>query len=135
MAAPSLEGVYEGIDNGYFVGQIADSAYRFEREVNDGTRIIVGVNAFTEGADGEKNLLRIEQDTEDLQLKRLAAVKQQRDYAAVRSTLDAVRRAAQDPEANLVPPIIEAVNAYATEGEICDALADVFGRYTEPAIV
>ena len=130
-----LEGVYEGIDNGYFVGQIADSAYRFEREVNDGTRIIVGVNAFTEGDDGEKNLLRIEQDTEDLQLKRLAAVKQQRGDAAVRSTLEAVRRAAHEPEANLMPPVIDAVKAYATEGEICDALADVFGRYTEPAIV
>ena len=67
-----LEGVYEGIDNGWFVGGIADSAYRFEREVNDGTRIIVGVNAFTDGDDGEGNLMRIEQDTEDLQLKRLA---------------------------------------------------------------
>ena len=97
-----LEGVYEGIDNGYFVGGIADAAYRFEREVNDGTRIIVGVNAYTDGDGGEKNLLRIEQDTEDLQLKRLAAVKQARDDAAVRSTLGAVRRAAQDPEANLM---------------------------------
>jgi len=133
-----LEGVYEGIDNGYFVGQIADSAYRFEREVNDGTRIIVGVNAFTESDDGDQdgaNLLRIEQDTEDFQLKRLAAVKQARDGEAVDRSLGAVRQAAEDTGANLVPPIIEAVNAYATEGEICDALAGVFGRYTEPAIV
>jgi len=133
-----LEGVYEGIDNGYFVGQIADSAYRFEREVNDGTRIIVGVNAFTESDDGDQDgadLLRIEQDTEDFQLKRLAAVKQARDGEAVDRSLGAVRQAAEDTGANLVPPIIEAVNAYATEGEICDALAGVFGRYTEPAIV
>jgi len=120
------------------VGQIADSAYRFEREVNDGTRIIVGVNAFTEDEDGDQddaNLLRIEQDTEDFQLKRLAAVKQARDDEAVNRSLEAVRHAAEDPGANLVPPIIDAVSAYATEGEICDALADVFGRYTEPAIV
>ena len=136
-----LEGVYQAIDNGWFVGQIADSAYRFEREVNDGTRIIVGVNAFTDGDhgdhgdDGEGTLLRIEQDTEDLQLKRLAAVKQSRDDEAVRRTLQAVRRAAQDADANLMLPVIDAVNAYATVGETCDALADVFGRYTEPAII
>ena len=130
-----LEGVYEGIDNGYFVGGIADSAYRFEREVNDGTRIIVGVNAFTDGDGGEGNLLRVTQDTEDLQLKRLAAVKQARDDETVRKTLKAVRHAARDPGANLMPPVIEAVKAYATEGEICDALAEVFGRYVEKAIV
>ena len=130
-----LEGVYEGIDNGWIVGGIADSAYRFEREVNNGTRIIVGVNAFTDGDDGEGNLLRIEQDIEDLQLKRLAAVKQARDDEAVRRTLQAVTASAADSSTNLMPPVIDAVNAYATEGEICDALADVFGRYVEQAIV
>ena len=130
-----LEGVYRGIDNGWFVGQIADSAYRFEREVNDGTRIIVGVNAFTDGDDGERDLLRIGQDTEDLQLKRLAAVKQTRDDEAVRRSLESVRAAAAASEANLMAPVIDAVKAYATEGEICDAMADVFGRYTEQAIV
>ena len=130
-----LEGVYEGIDNGWFVGGIADSAYRFEREVNDGTRIIVGVNAFTDGDDGEGNLMRIEQDTEDLQLKRLAAVKQSRDDETVRRSLEAARSAAEDPAANLMPPVIDAVKAYATEGEICDTLASVFGRYVEQAII
>ncbi len=133
-----LEGVYEGIDNGWFVGGIADSAYRFEREVNDGTRIIVGVNAFTDGDDSDddgSSLLRIEQDTEDMQLKRLAAVKQARDDERVRRSLAAVRAAAEDPAANLVPPVIDAVKACATEGEICDTLAAVFGRYVEQAIV
>ena len=130
-----LEGVYEGIENGWIVGGIADSAYRFEREVNDGTRIIVGVNAFTDGDDGEGNLMRIEQDTEDLQLKRLAAVKQSRDDETVRRSLEAARSAAEDPAANLMPPVVDAVKAYATEGEICDALASVFGRYVEQAII
>ena len=130
-----LEGVLRGIDDGWFMGQIADSAYRFEREVNDGTRIIVGVNAFTDGDEGQRDLLRIGQDTEDLQLKRLAAVKQDRDDAAVRRSLQAVRAAAADAETNLMPPVIEAVKAYATEGEICSALAEVFGRYTEPVIL
>ena len=130
-----LEGVYEGIDNGWFVGGIADSAYRFEREVNDGTRIIVGVNAFTDGDNGASNLLRIEQDTEDLQLKRLAAAKQSRDGEAVGRSLESIKSAAADPGVNLVPPVIDAVKVYATEGEICDALATVFGRYVEQAIV
>ena len=130
-----LEGVYEGIDNGWIVGQIADSAYRFEREVNAGTRIIVGVNAFTDGDGDTRNLLRIDQDTEDLQLKRLAAVKQARDTQAVSRSLEAIRVAATDPGVNVVPPVIDAVKTYATEGEICDALAEVFGRYVEQAIV
>ena len=131
-----LEGVYEGIDNGWIVGQIADSAYRFEREVNAGTRIIVGVNAFTDGDHGDaRNLLRIDQDTEDLQLKRLAAAKQSRDSEAVSRSLQTVRSAAADPGVNLVPPVVDAAKTYATEGEICDALAEVFGRYVEQAIV
>ena len=133
-----LEGVYEGIDNGWFVGGIADSAYRFEREVNDDARIIVGVNAFTDGDDrgaDSSSLLRIEQDTEDTQLERLAAVKQARDAEKVRRSLAAVRAAAEDPAANLVPPVIDAVKAYATEGEICGTMAGVFGRYVEHAIV
>ncbi len=130
-----LEGVYAGIEDGYFVGGIADSAYRFEREVNNGSRIIVGVNAFAEGDDGDPNLLRIEQDTEDLQLKRLAATKLARNQEAVDTTLASVRAAASDPSVNLMPPVIEAVKAYATEGEICDTLAGVFGRYVEHAII
>ncbi|MFQ5558454.1 MAG: methylmalonyl-CoA mutase [Acidimicrobiales bacterium] len=134
-AGSLLEGVYEGIDNGWFVGEIADSAYRFEREVNSGQRIIVGVNDFTDGDDGERNLLRIGQDTEDQQRKRLAEVKRRRDQEAVDAGLDAVREAAAEPGANLMAPVITAVKALATEGEICDALAEVFGRYTETAVV
>ena len=130
-----LEGVYAGIEDGYFVGGIADSAYRFEREVNNGSRIIVGVNAFIEGDDGDPNLLRIEQDTEDLQLKRLAATKHARSQETVTAALASVKAAATDTSVNLMPPVIEAVKAYATEGEICDTLADVFGRYVEHAII
>jgi methylmalonyl-CoA mutase N-terminal domain/subunit len=131
-----LEGCYEGIENGYFVGEIADSAYRFEREVNAGDRIIVGVNAFTDGDDADsRNLLRIGQDTEDYQLKRLADIKQQRDDAAVTAGLRRIRDEAGDPQVNLMPAVIDAVKSYATEGEIVCALADVFGRYTEKAIV
>lgn len=131
-----LEGVYAGIDNGYFVGEIADAAYRFEREINNDQRIIVGVNEFTDGnEDGETNLLRIDHSVEELQRKRLEAVKQERDSAAVEASLAAIRTAAVDPTVNLMPPIIDAVKTYATEEEISNAMRDVFGTYVEQAIV
>ncbi len=131
-----LEGCYEGIENGYFVGEIADSAYRFEREVNSGRRIIVGVNDFTEGNDEETaDLLRIGSETEEYQLKRLHDVKSKRNGDAVRDALAAVTTAASDPLENLMPHIIEAVKTYATEEEIGEATAQVFGTYVEKAIV
>ena len=131
-----LEGVYAGIDNGYFVGEIADAAYRFEREINNDQRIIVGVNEFTDGnEDDETNLLRIDHSVEELQRKRLEAVKQERDSAAVETSLAAIRTAAADPTVNLMPPIIDAVKTYATEEEISNAMRDVFGTYVEQAIV
>lgn len=131
-----LEGVYAGIDNGYFVGEIADSAYRFEREVNAGRRIIVGVNDFVEGnEDDQTNLLRIDSTTEELQRKRLETVKHERDSVAVEAALASLRRAAEDASVNLMPPLIDAVKTYATEEEISNAMRDVFGTYVEQAIV
>ncbi|MEM7139481.1 MAG: methylmalonyl-CoA mutase family protein, partial [Actinomycetota bacterium] len=131
-----LEGVYAGIDNGYFVGAIADSAYRFEREVNAGRRIIVGVNDFTDGdADTDPNLLRIDHTVEEYQRKRLEKVKHDRDQAEVDRTLAAITAAAEDPTVNLMPPIIDAVKAYATEEEVSMAMESVFGTYVETAIV
>ena len=131
-----LEGVYAGIENGYFVGEIADAAYRFEREVNAGRRVVVGVNRFADGDDDTApNLLRIEQDTEDYQLKRLDAVKRSRSSEQVDAALARVAEAAADGNANLMPEIIDAVRAYATEEEISGAMASVFGTYTEKVIV
>jgi methylmalonyl-CoA mutase N-terminal domain/subunit len=130
-----LEGVYAGIDNGFFVGEIADAAYRFEREVNAGRRVIVGVNAFTEGDDQDSELLRIGAETEDQQLKRLEQVKQDRDDQAVAAALAAVTATAQDSTANLMPPILDAVRAYATLEEVAMSMEKVFGTYTEKAII
>jgi len=126
-----LEGAYAGIDDGYFVGEIADAAYRFEREVNEGKRIIVGVNEFTEGDDGERNLLRIGAEVEEYQLKRLNDVKQRRDSDAVDRVLGQLKTEAADPEINLMPTMIEAVKTFATEGEIVASLEEVFGTYVE----
>jgi methylmalonyl-CoA mutase N-terminal domain/subunit len=131
-----LEGTYEGIDSGWFVGAIADSAYRFEREVNAGRRIVVGVNAFTDGnEDRADDALRIDPAVEDYQLRRLANVRSERDPAAVEDALDALSIAATDPARNLMPPLIEAVRAHATEGEIVGALEAVFGTYVERIVV
>ena len=130
-----LEGVYAGIENGYFQGEIADAAYRFERQVNNGQRIVVGVNAFTDGDAGAGATLYISEETEGIQLKRLAAVKQRRDDRAVHDALQHVKAVAADPTANTMPALIDAVRALATEGEIVQALEDVFGSYTEKATV
>jgi methylmalonyl-CoA mutase N-terminal domain/subunit len=131
-----LEGVYAGIDSGWFAGEIADSAYRYEREVNAGERIVVGVNAFTEGDDpSTRRLLRIGQDTEDLQRKRLATVKQDRDDAAVNATLARVAADAAEPTTNLMPALLDAVRARATVGEVVYTLEAEFGTYVERAVV
>ena len=130
-----LEGVYEGIANGYFVGEIADSAYRFEREVNAGRRIIVGVNAYTEGDGGDTPILHIDENVEDLQLQRLAEARRRRNDAAVVDALEKLAAGAADPTVNLMAPIIDCVRVEATEGEIVSALEGVFGTYTEPAVI
>ncbi len=131
-----LEGAYAGIDNGYFQSEIADAAYQFEKLVNRGERIVVGVNAFTEGnADAQPELLQITQEQEMAQIKRLQAVKADRNGEAVANALAKLKADAADPEVNLMPTLIEAVNTYATEGEIMNTLADVFGRYVERPVI
>ncbi|MEY2404272.1 MAG: methylmalonyl-CoA mutase, N-terminal domain [Acidimicrobiaceae bacterium] len=131
-----LDGVYAGVENGYFQGAIADAAYDFERKINNGQRVVVGVNRFTEGnEDDSLELLRITPEQEQLQIKRLQAVRADRDSDAVAGMLDRLRTEAADPEQNLMPTLIDAVRVYATEGEIMNALADVFGRYVETPVL
>jgi methylmalonyl-CoA mutase N-terminal domain/subunit len=129
-----LEGVYAGIERAWFVREIADAAYEFERAVNENRRIVVGVNAFTDGEDAAPQLLAIGGDVEEQQRARLAAVKRDRDDESVRKALDAVSADAADAGTNLMPAILDAVRAYATEGEIVATLEGVFGSYAEPAV-
>jgi methylmalonyl-CoA mutase N-terminal domain/subunit len=127
-----LEGVYAGIDDGWFQGRIAEAAYDLERKVVNSERIVVGVNAFTEGNDeSSMDILRITAEHEQAQIKRLQAVKADRSAEAVRAALDRVRADAEQAEVNLMPALIDAVDVYATEGEIMDTMAEVFGRYVE----
>src|SRR3954468_19533057 len=127
-----LEGVIAGIEDNWFQGKIADSAYDLERRFNSGRRIVVGVNAFTEGSEeGQIPLLQITNEDETRQLKRLEQVRHSRDQAAVDAALARVRAEAADPEVNLMPALIDAVSAYATLGEVMASLESVFGRHIE----
>jgi methylmalonyl-CoA mutase, N-terminal domain len=126
-----LEGTYIGIEQGWFQGEIAEAAYQFERKLATGRRILVGANAFTEGDDDRPTILSIDPVVEDVQLKRLAEVKRDRDEGAVAAALNRVRKEAAETDTNLMPAFIDAVGVYATIGELTSALADVFGRWTE----
>ncbi len=131
-----LEGTLRGVETGWFQRAIADSAYELERKRNDGRHVVVGVTDFFEGNDEPApELLRIGPEVEEQQLKRLAATKAERDDARVRAALDRVRSHAADPTANLMPALLDAARAQATLGETMDALADVFGRYTETPVI
>jgi len=130
-----LEGIYAGIDNGYFQGAIAEAAYEFERKVTSGKRVIVGANAFTESDDEELPILHIGPEVEERQLKRLDLVKSRRDQAAVDRVLEDVRLTAADPARNLMPSILDAVKVMATVGEIIGALGREFGRWTETPVI
>jgi len=135
-AGSMLEGVYAGIDSGWFQGEIADSAYQFERQLNRGERVLVGANSFTEGSDDSSlEILQITAEQEQQQIKRLGAVKADRDDAAVRAALARVRDDAAQSEVNLMPALIDAVRTYATEGELMATLAEVFGRYVETPVI
>jgi methylmalonyl-CoA mutase, N-terminal domain len=131
-----LDGVIKGIDENWFQGRIADSAYELERTFNSGERIIVGVSGFTEGNDDDDlDILRISNEDETRQRKRLDAVRQDRDQSAVDAALAKLRTEAADPEINLMPTLIDASQAYATLGEMMAAMADVFGRHTEVPVI
>jgi methylmalonyl-CoA mutase N-terminal domain/subunit len=126
-------GVIEAIEAGYFQREIADASYRYQRSLEVKDRVIVGVNAFTKPQEAvPPDLLKIGAEIERGQAGAVAAVRAARDGAAVEAALAALRRACQGDE-NVMPRIIEAVEACATEGEIVEAMVDVFGRYTERA--
>ncbi len=131
-----LEGVLAGIGANWFQSEIADAAYTYQRELAAGRRVQVGVNRFADTGprgDDAQPLLSIGPEVEKAQCHRLSEMRRHRSSAAVDEGLTRVRVAAADPTANVMPPIIEAVAAHATIGEIMGALADVFGRYVERA--
>jgi methylmalonyl-CoA mutase, N-terminal domain len=131
-----LEGAIKGIEENWFQGRIADSAFEQERLLNAGRRIVVGVNAFTEGNDDDQmELLEITNEDENRQRKRLDQVRHDRDQSAVDAALARVRSDAADPNVNLMPALIDAVKVYASLGELMKAMESEFGRHVEVPVI
>src|SRR5438128_11962993 len=126
----AMGGMIAAIETGFPQREIADASYRYQREVETGDKIIVGVNAFQSPDEEPIEILQIDRTAHERQTGKLAALRKRRDQAAVMRSLDSLRRAAQGTE-NTMPYILDAVRAYATLGEICNALRDVFGSYQE----
>ncbi len=128
-------GVLKGIEEGYFQREIARAAYVYQQEIDKKERIIVGVNEFAmENEKIDIPILKIEPRVEREQCEGVAKVRAERDNSRVRQTLAALKKAAAGKE-NTMPHILDCVRAYATEGEICDTMKEIFGEYTEPAMI
>lgn len=127
-------GMVEAIEAGFPQREIWDAAYQFQRSIDSGEKIVVGVNAFRNETEDPYDALYIDESVTGEQLAGLARIRAARDARAVEQTLQALRNAAADPNVNTMPFIIDAVKAYATVGEVSDAFRDVFGTYQEPAL-
>ena len=127
-----LGGVVPAIEHGFFQREIADAAYVYQREIDDRRRTIVGVNDYVANEPVEVPILAMDPDGYDRQVARLRRVRAERDDSVVQQTLHRLSDAARDESINLMPPILECVEAYATLGEISDVFREVFGEYNEP---
>jgi methylmalonyl-CoA mutase N-terminal domain/subunit len=129
-----MGGALEAIRKGYIQSEISRSAYNYQRSVDTGDQVVVGVNKYAVKEEQPPILMEVEAGVENKQVERVKKIKAERDNAQVKLILDKVRQTAKS-EDNLMPVLIEAVKTYATVGEISDALRDVFGEYREPSIL
>jgi methylmalonyl-CoA mutase N-terminal domain/subunit len=126
----AMGGAVKAIESGYIQGEIGESAYQYQKEIEAKKRIIVGLNQFQVEEEPLRDILRIKPEVERYQKEKLVRVKKERNNAKVKETLADLKKIAQGT-ANLVPPILEAVKTYASLGEISDTLREVFGEYRE----
>jgi methylmalonyl-CoA mutase N-terminal domain/subunit len=130
-----IGGVISGIEKGYFMKEIADSAYQFQQKLDSKDRIFVGLNGFTEEAEGPGiEILKIGRQYQERQVARLEKLKARRDQAKVTESLEKLKEALRNG-GNSFPLILEAVKTYATMGEVCDAMREVHGAYRETAVL
>ncbi|MDE9364169.1 methylmalonyl-CoA mutase family protein [Luteipulveratus sp. YIM 133132] len=129
---PITEGILRGIEDGWFMSEIAEAAFQYQTALEKGDKKVVGVNVHTESMAHELEILRVSHEVEREQVRALADRKAGRDQAAVDAALATMCDVARG-EGNLIEPMLTAVRAEATMGEICDALRDVWGVYREPA--
>jgi methylmalonyl-CoA mutase N-terminal domain/subunit len=124
------DGVLEGIEQGYFHREIQEASYEYQKRVDAGKEVVVGVNQYTIDEEADPDILKVDPETRDRQLNRLEEVKQERDDDAVEAALDDLSDAIESDE-NVMPAIIDAVKAYATMGEIMEVFEDHHGAYRE----
>lgn len=129
-----LGGAPKAIDKGYIQKEIQNSAYNYQMAIESQEQIVVGVNKFQIKEDQHKDILRVDPEMEKLQREKLSKLRNERDNEKVEETLNTLRKSAEGKE-NLMPCIVEAVRAYATLGEICDVLREVFGEYEQSVIL
>jgi methylmalonyl-CoA mutase, N-terminal domain len=128
-----LGGMVEAVKRNYPQREIADASFTLQAEIDAHDRIVVGVNAHTEGGDGELPILRIDPTLEPKQIGRVQAVRARRDGAAVEAALAELREAAAG-DRNLMSNLLDCARVHATEGEIVESLQQVFGTYTETPV-
>jgi methylmalonyl-CoA mutase, N-terminal domain len=129
-----MGGMVEAIERGFPQKEIAESAYRFQQSVERREKVIVGVNDYVQADEPPIEILYIDESASEKQLAKLEQLRRTRDNDAVKRTLDGLRAAARTTE-NLMPRILDAVRAYATIGEMCDALREVWGEYEEVPVI
>lgn len=124
----AMGGSVQAIENGYIQDEIAGASYQYQVEVEEGSRVIVGVNKFTQQQEGITDVMNIDESIRLIQTEKLKKLKQERDNFVVETALNDLKKAAEGSE-NLMPYILDSVEAYATLGEIADTLRSVFGEY------
>lgn len=129
-----MGGMLEAIESGYIQGEIQEAAFAYQKAIEDEKTIVVGVNRYHQDEETPIEILRIERAVEETQKKHLQALRSQRDEGQAQKALAQIKRAAIGTD-NLLPPIIEAVEACATVGEISDALREVFGEHQESVVI
>ncbi len=129
-----LGGMVQAVKLNYPQREIADASYELQTEIDAGRRIVVGVNQYTEGDDGQTPILKIDPALEGKQIARVRAVKAARDSAAVEACLARVRADAANPGVNLMPALLDAARAHVSEGEVVLALQEVWGSFTESPV-
>src|SRR6266567_3321914 len=130
-----IGGLLNAIKTGFLQREIADTAYRYQQELEREDRIVVGVNKYQVEEKKPIDTLKINEEAQRRQVERIAMVRETRDKVKVQDALDSLRKAFEDEKANSMYPIVKAVRAYATLGEIMDVGRKVFGDYKEPPIL
>jgi methylmalonyl-CoA mutase N-terminal domain/subunit len=129
----ALGGMVAAIEKGFPQREIHDASYEYQRAIERKDKIVVGVNEFVMNDEQPIDILLIDESVAEHQTRQLRALREGRDNARVRSTLDNLRSAAAANNVNMMPSILDCVRCYSTLGEICDVLRDVYGLYEEPA--